>query len=507
MTVPNELPIDSRRGFLRLLAAGIGTAIGGTAIDAVENRPSSQQSPMLYESEGGDVSMALAGDAMITRPLNVFREPNFLALRDLLLHADVRFANAEMLFHNYEDWPTDYTRTYARCNPRYLKDLQWFGINLLSCANNHAIDFGQGGVVTNIRNLDEAGMVHAGSGSNYAEALAPAYLETPKGRVALLAATSTGRHESRAGDQRRDMRGRPGVNLIRWINEWTIDKESLEVLKRVGWQFGTKRNLVDLRLERANTPQYLIRDYGIAESQPGEAVYFADRNTLGQSIEDEVARFVVGDSFERHTKIHRPDLERNLQSVKNARQMAEWVIYSVHNHEYAGQDADEPSEHIVELAHAVIDAGADVFVGHGPHTPRGIEIYKGKPILYGVGDLIFEPETVLLVPEDDYLRDGLGPTNTPADVADFRVSSGQHSTAGQEFFSVIPIVSFKNRQLQDIKIYPIDLGAGLPRSESGRPMLVEGDVANVVLQRVQRLSKSFATHVDIRGNVGVIQGA
>jgi len=36
-------------------------------------------------------------------------------------------------------------------------------------------------------------MVHAGSGSNYAEALAPAYLETPKGRVALLSATSSGK--------------------------------------------------------------------------------------------------------------------------------------------------------------------------------------------------------------------------------------------------------------------------------------------------------------------------
>lgn len=497
---------ESRRTFLQLLAAGIGTAVGGTAVESVAGQVSLQTSGRLYEASKGDITMALAGDAMITRPLTPFHEPAFLAVRNLLLGADVRFANGEMLFHNYEDWPTDYTRTYTRCDPRYIKDLQWMGINLLSCANNHAIDFGQGGVLTNINNLDRAGMVHAGSGNNYAEAVAPAYLETPNGRVALLAATSTGRYESRAGDQRRDMKGRPGVNLLRWINEWIVDKQSFDVLNRVGKQFGTAPNQ-NLRLGRTAPPDYLVRDYGIAKENSGDAIYFADRNTLGQSIEDEVARYVLGNTVQRNTKMHRGDLERNLQSVRDAQRMAEWVIYSVHNHEYSGENIDEPSEHIVALAHAVIDAGADAFVGHGPHTPRGVEIYKGRPILYSVGDLIFEPETVSLVPEDDYIRDGLGPDNTPADVADFRVRSGEHTTAGPEFFSIIPMISFKDKQLREIRLYPIDLGAGLPRSESGRPMLVEGDTAAVVLQRLQRLCKPFHTQIDIRGNIGIIEVA
>lgn len=495
---------ESRRAFLRLLLAGIGTVVAGTTAESMADQTSPQGAPALYESTSGDITMALAGDAMITRPLTPFREPNFLAVRDLLLRADVRFANGEMLFHNYENWPTDFTRTYTRCDPRYIKDLQWMGINLLSCANNHAIDYLQGGVLTNIQNLDEAGMVHAGTGSNYASAVAPAYLETPKGRVALVASTSTGQYQSRAGDQRRDMKGRPGVNLIRWINEWVIDKDSLDAFNRVGMQFGTtaKQYLGSyLGLERP-VPQYLIRDYGVDKDK--SAVHFADRNMY---TEDEVARFVLGDSFQRHTKMHRSDYQRNLQSVGDARRLADWVIYSVHNHEYSGQNPDEPSGHIVKLAHAVIDAGADVFVGHGPHAPRGIEIYKGKPIFYSVGDFIFEPETVLLDPEDDYVRDGLGPENLPADVADFRVISGQHTTAGPEFSSVIPIVSFKNKQLREIRVYPIDLGAGLPRSESGRPMLMEGEVAINILQRLKRLCEPFQTRMDIRENVGVIQFA
>ena len=48
--------------------------------------------------------------------------------------------------------------------PKLLEDLKWLGINMVSCANNHAFDYGEGGVLANIRHLDEAGIVHAGTG-------------------------------------------------------------------------------------------------------------------------------------------------------------------------------------------------------------------------------------------------------------------------------------------------------------------------------------------------------
>ena len=44
----------------------------------------------------------------------------------------------------------------------------------------------------------------------------------------------------------------------------------------------------------------------------------------------------------------------------------------------------------VEIAHAAIDAGADLVMGHGPHLPLGIEIYKDKPVFYGVGSFSFQ---------------------------------------------------------------------------------------------------------------------
>jgi len=49
----------------------------------------------------------------------------------------------------------------------------------------------------------------------------------------------------------------------------------------------------------------------------------------------------------------------------------------------------EPLQYMTDIAHAAIDAGADVVMGHGPHYPLPVELYKGRPIFYGLGNLTF----------------------------------------------------------------------------------------------------------------------
>ncbi|WP_420349395.1 CapA family protein [Pelagibius sp.] len=44
----------------------------------------------------------------------------------------------------------------------------------------------------------------------------------------------------------------------------------------------------------------------------------------------------------------------------------------------------------IEIAHAAIDSGADIVLGHGPHQPLGIEIYKDRPVVYGTGCFSFD---------------------------------------------------------------------------------------------------------------------
>jgi poly-gamma-glutamate capsule biosynthesis protein CapA/YwtB (metallophosphatase superfamily) len=50
----------------------------------------------------------------------------------------------------------------------------------------------------------------------------------------------------------------------------------------------------------------------------------------------------------------------------------------------------EPLQYMTEIGHAAIDAGADVVMGHGPHYSLPVELYKGRPIYYGLGNLCFK---------------------------------------------------------------------------------------------------------------------
>lgn len=50
---------------------------------------------------------------------------------------------------------------------------------------------------------------------------------------------------------------------------------------------------------------------------------------------------------------------------------------------------EEVLDYMPEIAHAVIDAGADVVIGHGPHYSLPVEIYKGRPVYYGLGSFSF----------------------------------------------------------------------------------------------------------------------
>lgn len=50
---------------------------------------------------------------------------------------------------------------------------------------------------------------------------------------------------------------------------------------------------------------------------------------------------------------------------------------------------EEVLDYMTEIAHAVIDAGADIVIGHGPHYSLPVEIYKGRPVFYGLGSFSF----------------------------------------------------------------------------------------------------------------------
>ncbi len=173
-----------------------------------------QQQAQPHQDALGNITFALAGDAIITRKLSVYSEPEFLEIRDVLRGATAAYVNAEMLFLDYDEpevIPASQSGgTYMRAEPELARELTWMGIDLVSTANNHSLDYSYGGLRANLKWLREAGLVAAGTGENLAAARAPHYLDTPGGRVALVSVASTFADFNPAGPQRKDMRGRPG---------------------------------------------------------------------------------------------------------------------------------------------------------------------------------------------------------------------------------------------------------------------------------------------------------
>src|SRR6476620_1631196 len=105
------------------------------------------------------------------------------------------------------------------------------------------------------------------------------------------------------------------------------------------------------------------------------------------------------------------DARRILQSIRDARQRADIVIVYQHNHVFGNRSFSTiftegmperlaPNPWLVKWTHDEIDAGADIIVMHGAPLLHGVEIYRGKPIFYDLGNFIYNvPPTLTYIDE------------------------------------------------------------------------------------------------------------
>jgi poly-gamma-glutamate capsule biosynthesis protein CapA/YwtB (metallophosphatase superfamily) len=451
---------------------------------------------MSYGAEGSCCRITLAGDCMPTRRISIYDDPNFLALAEIFRTADVGFVNLETVVRRSDEGaPGIQHGTYMTTSPELLEELKWFGINLVSCANNHAFDYGEGGVLATIKHLDAAGLAHAGSGRNLADARMPGYLDTQAGRVALLSTTATFSPWHRAGDQRPDVSGRPGISCLGSKKAYRLDRETFHAFARASRELGFDQT-------RSRNRGHF---YSEAEAPPERE---GRLDAFGQTFE-------LADSFGAISKLAEQDVADILRWVREARRQADWVIFSYHSHEFSHDsmarakvrtELDEPAEFVPDLARAIIDAGADVFVGHGSHTPLGIEIYKGKPIFYSLGNFVFQNETVPSFPADAYARFNLGPDATPADFLDVRTANGKKGHVAHAGFweNIVATVHFDEGRLKEVAIHPIEQGFGRSRSQRGRPVLANAEIGASIIERIGKLSARYGTKVQRRDHVGII---
>ena len=441
---------------------------------------------MLYEAESGDLNIIAAGDTMITQKLSVYREERYLALAELIRGADASFSNLEMTFHDYEVAPGQATSpAYSASSPKNLEEYKWLGFNLVTMAHNHHNDYGIDGLLTSLRHIEQSGLVHAGAGHNLAEARAPAYLETPKGRVALLACVSRFVEAGAATQQRPDHKGRAGINPLRHKVIYTVDKPALEQMRRISEGVG----LEDMKAFQRRW----VALGSVAEESESEIEF------LGK-------RFRLGEEFAVSSIPDEQDMADILKWVREARRQADWVLMSIHCHE-EDRYPEPPPAFLETFARRCIDEGVDAFLGHGPHFTRGIEIYKGKPIFYGLGNFVFQNETYKWAPHDTYEAHGLGYEHTTADAWDARTLKGTTSfySDAKYWHGLVAQPIFEKWRLKEVRLHIVDQGYGQPRSRNGRPVLASGEVATGALERLARLSEPYGTRIEIENGTGIIR--
>jgi poly-gamma-glutamate capsule biosynthesis protein CapA/YwtB (metallophosphatase superfamily) len=405
---------NSIAGLLGLLLAGGATAQSadlqesGPAMEIVRSRDAGslqntgrrRDAELLRDTE---ITVAITGDLIGPyQPVSHLPDARFQSVVTILKSADAAFGNQEgaifdlKSFRGSEGAENGGGKPLA---PRVVaRDLRDIGLNLMSKANNHAVDWGIEGLIASGRSLDEAHIVHAGSGVDRAAAFAPAYLDLRKGRVALVAIASTFPPMAPAGPPVEVdgvwLRGRPGISALR------------------------------------------------------------DANAA--------------------------DVAEIISSVRTARKTANLTVFSIHAHETASNDGENPAPaaFLPILFHQAIDAGADVVVRHGPHALRGIEIYQGKPIFYGMASLFM----------------GIGDSR--------RAFRGEQVPAVWDD-GAVAVVRARAHEIVSIRIYPITIireeGALL-----GAPMRASPADAQRILETLQRESAVYGTRLEIDNGVGVI---
>jgi poly-gamma-glutamate capsule biosynthesis protein CapA/YwtB (metallophosphatase superfamily) len=244
----------------------------------------------------GDVMLGRLVDQYVIRNQSIGPDKMWSDVLPLMLKADRRLINLECVISDRgREWRPDSKAFHFRAHPRAIDFLRAAKIDCVTLANNHVLDYGTDALLECLTLLDRAGIKRAGAGASLAEALAPAIVDMPQGRLGIVSLT---------------------------------DNEP-------EWEAGEKKSGI----------HYIAHDAkGLAE----------------------------------------PYRARLAQVLKQIRRQTDLVIVSAH----VGPNWGSPSVAMRALAYQIIDIGADLYWGHSNHTAQGIELYKGKAILYSTGDFI-----------------------------------------------------------------------------------------------------------------------
>jgi len=187
-----------RRSRLQILGI-LGAALLCSAVSGWAQRPTPSKSPEDFlrdpgkpASMKGAFSLVIIGDLLYSHPMADSPDPELQKVLEIVKRGDVTIGNQEGVFFDLETFRGEgYGNGLLWGEAVLAKDMKAMGVDMVSVANNHSTDWGPEGLLETCRLLDEAGIAHSGGGRTLQEARRAGFLQTPKGRVALVSTAST----------------------------------------------------------------------------------------------------------------------------------------------------------------------------------------------------------------------------------------------------------------------------------------------------------------------------
>lgn len=263
------------------------------------------------ETEDPVIHFVFAGDILLSdHVLGAYNKAGNIGgvvdetFRGIIDSSDVFMVNEEFPFSNRGSAAADKQFTF-RLPPEKVSIFQELGIDIVTLANNHALDFGTDALLDTCDTLDQAGIARVGAGADLEEAKKPVIMDVKGKKIGFLGAS--------------------------------------RVIPTGSWNASADR--------------------------PGMLTTY--------------------------------DPALLLEEIKKVREQCDFVIVYVH----WGIERDErPQDYQRTMGKQYIDAGADLVIGSHPHVLQGMEYYKGKPIVYSLGNFVFGssiPKTALLTADWD----------------------------------------------------------------------------------------------------------
>ncbi len=168
----------------------------------------------LLREQPGDVVVTAVGDMIFNQQISRLPEPDHRQLLRILQEADIAYGNLEFSINSHPELQRPFYN--FRADPTFAWEVAAIGINLVSMANNHALDFGPDGLAECLKALDRASIEYAGAGMTLADARAPGVVkpQNQKSRFALLSTVRYWTSKYRCAD--------PSGPCIATINPATI---------------------------------------------------------------------------------------------------------------------------------------------------------------------------------------------------------------------------------------------------------------------------------------------